>query len=747
MVIGLQSRPVSAIVPTYNRADLIGESLESLLSQTTPPRQIVVVDDGSIDDTRSVLAGFGSAIELVRKENGGKASAMNRGMAHATQPLLWFFDDDDIAVPDALSTLYNALHDEPDAAFAYGLVDKFTGAWPSPLSPPCIAYAARDRQALYLKLLEDFFIWQCATLVRRDCLAAIGPFNESFARSQDYEMILRMVKRYHGVAVPRVVFHQRHHDRTRGPQSARVNAAQIEETWRSYAYRLFGEVRAREPLSSYCDVSGEEPLTSRQTVTALLQRSAAMGRKGLWAEATEDMTAAAAEARAAGVVELVAQERSALRAVFEHGARSRFASLAQARAFRRAVLTFDRPLGDEVLGNLMHSVTHQLRLTLMRDAERPQPTALARILLALAGPRALRAARAARATDDRYYAVAPVRPIDDAALARAPELEAGRSSAKQAVLRGAAAVAPDALRTGFVLARARRYRAMDREPTRALVTRQFADKVGLPLDLDRPRGLSERLNAKKLRPPSPLETRCADKIAVRDYVRDAVGAHVLTRLILSTNRLADVGPGRIPDERFVVKSNHDFGGVFLCHDRATFDWVGTRLALADRLSQNHWRRHREPAYKDVPPAVLVEEFLPSDGPDGLRELKIFAFHGKPEAIMVVREDGGLRTKTMFDTTWRRLPIKRRRAPVYAGNIARPDRLGEMLDVAATLAAPFDFCRVDLYDTARGVVFGELTFYPEGGFDVFDPPSAERAFGDLLARGGSAAAPALRITAA
>src|SRR5688572_6812621 len=92
----------TVIVPTFNRAAFVGETLDSLLAQSWPPGQIVVVDDGSTDGTPSALDRFGDRIEVIRKPNGGKATALNAALPLVRHGAVWIFDDDDIALPDGL---------------------------------------------------------------------------------------------------------------------------------------------------------------------------------------------------------------------------------------------------------------------------------------------------------------------------------------------------------------------------------------------------------------------------------------------------------------------------------------------------------------------------------------------------------------------------------------------------------------------------------------------------------------------
>ncbi len=298
--------------------------------------------------------------------------------------------------------------------------------------------------------------------------------------------------------------------------------------------------------------------------------------------------------------------------------------------------------------------------------------------------------------------------------------------------------APDMLVRLHQISRSKDPALHGKMPTDIFLREQFRQKTGGVLDLSNPKGLSEKLNALKFRPADPLQTLCADKIRVRDYVAEKLGEDILVPMILATYSLRDINPGKIRQDKFVVKTNHDFGGVVICRKRSEFDWAAARAMLADHLAFNHWHRHREPPYRGIRPGLLVEHFLEPDSPEGLREYKIFCFHGVPHFVMVIQATDAARTKTVFDTDWRPLPVKRRAAPTSPTPVNPPQSLERLLHAARTLAAPFDFCRVDLYENFGRIRFGELTFYPEGGMDVFEPREWEERFGDLLRLDGQPA---------
>src|SRR5579872_1896806 len=90
---------VSVVIPTYNRATLIGDTIDSILRQTVPPAEVIVVDDGSTDDTAAVVARYGGAVRYHRIENSGPGVARNIGVSLARSPWIAFCDSDDIWLP------------------------------------------------------------------------------------------------------------------------------------------------------------------------------------------------------------------------------------------------------------------------------------------------------------------------------------------------------------------------------------------------------------------------------------------------------------------------------------------------------------------------------------------------------------------------------------------------------------------------------------------------------------------------
>lgn len=99
---------VSVVIPTYQRASLVGRAIDSVLGQDPAPTELIVVDDGSTDETPEVLAGYGDAISVIRQRNAGGAAARNAGVESAIEPWIGFLDSDDLWLPGHLQRLLDA---------------------------------------------------------------------------------------------------------------------------------------------------------------------------------------------------------------------------------------------------------------------------------------------------------------------------------------------------------------------------------------------------------------------------------------------------------------------------------------------------------------------------------------------------------------------------------------------------------------------------------------------------------------
>lgn len=260
------------------------------------------------------------------------------------------------------------------------------------------------------------------------------------------------------------------------------------------------------------------------------------------------------------------------------------------------------------------------------------------------------------------------------------------------------------------------------------VRRQFRAVFGRDPDLETPRTFNEKIQYLKLYDRSPLHTRCADKIAVREYVKECIPeTDILIPLLAILDNPDDLRPETITAQRFVAKASHDSGSTQICRDRDSFDWARCRRRLRSALRRDYSVMYGEWQYRDIPRRIVVEELIETSSD---YDYKLFCFHGKPHLIMVNIDRFGDFRENFYDTNWAQQDIFYT-YPSSDKPLAPPATLNLMLDYAARLSAPFAFARIDFYEAEGRVYFGEITFHQSAGLQRFVPESIDLALGARL----------------
>ena len=140
---------VSVIIPSYNRAHFLGDSIESILRQTFQDFEIIVVDDGSIDETPEVVGRYPN-IHFIRQSNSGISAARNTGLSAASGKYIVFLDSDDLLLPEALKIGSDALDIHSECAFVYGYW-QYIAADGSALPMPFVPKVKKDHYRQFLK--------------------------------------------------------------------------------------------------------------------------------------------------------------------------------------------------------------------------------------------------------------------------------------------------------------------------------------------------------------------------------------------------------------------------------------------------------------------------------------------------------------------------------------------------------------------------------------------------------------------
>ena len=216
---------ISAVVTVYNAERYIGESLTAILSQTRPPHEVIVVDDGSTDGTPGELDRFAADIRVITQPNRGHAPALNRGFGEARGDYLAKCDADDIWVPEKLERQLDALGRHPDIDIAFGGA-RFFGLIEGPRAPYPGA-GMLDQAQLARRLYRANSICASSTLVRRTMFERLGPFAEDLA-AEDYDYWLRAL----GVGArffydPEVLVHFRQHHQNVSSDKLAMHRAEL----------------------------------------------------------------------------------------------------------------------------------------------------------------------------------------------------------------------------------------------------------------------------------------------------------------------------------------------------------------------------------------------------------------------------------------------------------------------------------------------------------------------------------------
>jgi glycosyltransferase involved in cell wall biosynthesis len=217
---------VSVIVPTYNSAHFLTEALDSILDQTWDDFEIIVIDDGSTDETGDVVGSYGDQVRYFYKPNGGPSSARNMGIERARGGYVAFLDSDDLWDPDKLRIQIDFMQKHPDL----GLV-----------CTDSVRMGSRERRQrklrgdhignLFSTLYSNSFVRTSTVLMTRGCFGEIGCFDEQYRSAEDYDVWLRVARKYPIAYLdqPLATYRKHEHNVSRDKLTLRQNAARVLE--------------------------------------------------------------------------------------------------------------------------------------------------------------------------------------------------------------------------------------------------------------------------------------------------------------------------------------------------------------------------------------------------------------------------------------------------------------------------------------------------------------------------------------
>lgn len=257
----------------------------------------------------------------------------------------------------------------------------------------------------------------------------------------------------------------------------------------------------------------------------------------------------------------------------------------------------------------------------------------------------------------------------------------------------------------------------------------FWIKNGKRLNLNNPKTYCDKLNWLKLHEYHPEFTRMADKITVRDYVKEVLGEDICLPMLGAWERYDDIDFDTLPD-RFVLKCNHDSQSTNVFLDKSAIDHEKMREFYDGRLAMNPYDWGREYPYRDIKPMIVAEEYMIPDGCTDLNDYKFLCFGGKPMYMFIATGRTHDCRCDFFDMDFNHVDMHNTH-PNSDQPISKPALFEQMRELAERLAQGLRFVRIDLYEIDGKIYFGEFTFFDAGGLNPKRPEKWEYKLGELL----------------
>ena len=210
---------VSIVIPAYNSEKFIRETLDSCLAQTYPNIELIVIDDGSSDNTVEIVQSYGEKVCLIQQSNSGPAIARNTGIEAAKADYIQFCDSDDVLHPEKIERCMAIMLDKPEIALVYAKVRQVAADGESatglPDFPPDDYF---ETGQLFCKILHHGGspLQTSTLLVRKSALESVGMYRaDPYHRcAEDWDLLLRLADSYEMAGVPEILTDYRHHGHT-----------------------------------------------------------------------------------------------------------------------------------------------------------------------------------------------------------------------------------------------------------------------------------------------------------------------------------------------------------------------------------------------------------------------------------------------------------------------------------------------------------------------------------------------------
>lgn len=258
----------------------------------------------------------------------------------------------------------------------------------------------------------------------------------------------------------------------------------------------------------------------------------------------------------------------------------------------------------------------------------------------------------------------------------------------------------------------------------------FYLEMGIKLDLTNPKTMNEKLQWLKLYNRKSEYTTMVDKVLVKEYVARIIGEKYIVPLLAVWDSPENIDFDTLPNS-FVLKTNHSGGntGVIIVKDKSDINRQEIKRRLSVSLKSNIYNIHREWPYKNVKKKILAEAYLGDD----LADYKFYCYNGHADVVLIcVDRQIGDPKFYFFDKDWKlKRYNKRGKEASESFTLPKPNGIDKMFELASILSKGIPFVRVDFYNVNGNIYFGEITFFPDSGFDTNRLPESDLLFGKMI----------------
>ena len=253
---------------------------------------------------------------------------------------------------------------------------------------------------------------------------------------------------------------------------------------------------------------------------------------------------------------------------------------------------------------------------------------------------------------------------------------------------------------------------------------------GRKLNMNNPKSFNEKLQWLKVNDHNEKYIEMVDKVLVKDYISKIIGSEYIIKTYGIYDNFDDIDFSKLPNQ-FVIKCNHDSGGLVICKDKKKFNKKEAKKKIERCLEKNYYYLNREWPYSKIKSKIIIEEYMEDKNSNELIDYKIMCFNGDPKMLFTCtdRYSDGLKV-TFYDLDWNVLPFKRH-YPSAKKKIKKPNNFKKMIEFSKKISKNISFIRVDWYEINGKLYFGECTFYPGSGFEEFTPDEWDYKVGELL----------------